>query len=55
MKGVGKKLLTGINLLTSRLNVHAPGGLVVSVNSGKNDLPEGTDLFQTYIPYIYSL
>ncbi|AYB31860.1 T9SS type A sorting domain-containing protein [Chryseolinea soli] len=48
----GKKLLTGITLLTSSLNVHAPGGLVVSVNSGKNGLPEGTDLFQTYIPYI---
>jgi hypothetical protein len=48
----GKKLLTGITLLTSSLNVHAPGGLVVSVNSGKNGLPEGTELFQTYIPYI---
>ncbi|HEY5747939.1 MAG TPA: T9SS type A sorting domain-containing protein [Chryseolinea sp.] len=48
----GKKLLTGIDLLTSSLNVHAPGGLVVSVNSGKNGLPEGTDIFQTYIPYI---
>jgi len=48
----GKKLLTGITLLTSSLNVHAPGGLVVSVNSGKNGLPEGTDLFQAYIPYI---
>jgi hypothetical protein len=48
----GKKLLTGITLLTSSLNVHAPGGVVVSVNSGKNGLPEGTDLFQTYIPYI---
>jgi lysyl endopeptidase len=47
-----KKLLTGITLLTSNLNVHAPGGLVVSVNAGKNGLPEGTDLFQTYIPYI---
>lgn len=48
----GKKLLTGITLLTSSLNVHAPGGVVVSVNSGKNGLPEGTDIFQTYIPYI---